>query len=262
MEAILRFQRRFLFNYKNSLGALSFKGYLIFRIVNPFFQMLFFCTVASYVYGTDNITPWVIGNALTLCYFSTFFGVGQTFIAERSQGTLKTILSAPTSTIHIVLPRVFMQAADALVSVAVGFITGFIFFGFTISLDVVLPCLVIILVSTFSAMGIGLLIGAFALLTRDINMLLNVFSMVLIALTGANFHVSLLPMSIQWISYCLPLTRGIQLMRLVVQGESFAAHQHLLFQEAALGILFFIIGFGVFKIVERLSVKHATLDLY
>ncbi len=262
MEAVLRFHRRFLFNYKNSLGALSFKGYLIFRIVNPFFQMLFFCTVASYVYGTDNISPWVIGNALTLCYFSAFFGVGQTFISERSQGTLKTILSAPTSTIHIVLPRVVMQAADALVSVAVGFITGAVFFGFTIPLDVLFPCLVIIIVATFSAMGLGLLIGSFALLTRDINMLLNVFSMVLIALTGANFHVALLPMPLQWISNCLPLTRGIQLMRLVVQGESFVANQHLLFQEAALGILFFIIGFGVFKIVEQLSIKHATLDLY
>lgn len=262
MEAILRFHRRFLFNYKNSLGALSFKGYLIFRIINPFFQMLFFCTVASYVYGTDNITPWVVGNALTLCYFSAFFGVGQTFIAERTQGTLKTILSAPTSTIQVVLPRVVMQAADALVSVAVGFITGAIFFGFSMPLDVVLPCLIIVLISTFSAMGIGLLIGAFALLTRDINMLLNIFSMLLIAFTGANFHVALLPMPLQWVSYCLPLTRGIQLMRLVIEGESFVAHKYLLFQEVALGILFFVIGFGVFKIVEKLAIKHATLDLY
>jgi len=262
MATILRFQRRFVLNYKNALSILSLKGYILYRVVNPFFQMLFFCTIASFVYGTDNISPWVIGNALILCYFSAFFGVGQTFISERSQGTLKTILSAPTSTVAVVLPRVVMQAVDSLIPVLIGFLTGALFFGFRMSLSVVLPVLLVICIAILSAMGIGLLIGAFALLTRDINMLLNVASMVLIALTGANFYISQLPKFLQVISKGLPLTRSIQLIRHLVNGHPLTDHLDLLMIEIGLGLLYFILGITMFKIMERLSAKYATLDLY
>jgi len=262
MDRISRFIRRFIFNYKNAFGALSFSGYLIFRVINPFFQLVFFCTVAKYVYNTTDVTPWVIGNALTLCYFSAFYGVGQTFVSERSQGTLKAIISAPTSTIHIVLPRVLSQSVDAFVSVFVGFLAGAALFNFTMPLNTLLPSLLVITVAIFSAMGIGLLIGAFALLTRDINMLLNVASMVLIALTGSNFDVKLLPVVLQWVSYALPLTRSIQLMRLIAKGNPLSNHLNLLYGEFFLGLIFFVIGMATFHIIERLSLKHATLDLY
>lgn len=262
MERISRFARRFIFNYKNAFGALSFSGYLIYRVINPFFQLAFFCTIAKFVYNTTDVTPWVIGNALTLCYFSAFYGVGQTFVAERSQGTLKAIISAPTSTLHVVLPRVLCQSVDAFVSVFVGFLAGAALFNFTMPLNTLFPSLLVITIAIFSAMGIGLLIGAFALLTRDINMLLNVASMVLIALTGSNFDIKLLPVFLQWISYALPLSRSIQLMRFIAKGDSLFYHLNLLYGEFLLGLVYFIIGMAIFRVIERLSLKHATLDLY
>lgn len=262
MDNIMRFSRRFLLNYKNELSIISLKGYLLYRVINPFFQMLLYCTVARYVYNTNDISPWIIGNSLILCYFSAFFGVGHTFVSERSQGTLKTILSAPSNTASIVLPRVVMQAVDSLISVLVGLLTGVIFFGFSISPSALLPVFLVIVVAIFSAMGIGLLIGSLALLTRDINMLLNVASMLLIALTGANFYVSLLPGPIQLVSYCLPLTRSIDLIRLLVDGARLSNHIQVLYVEIGLGLVYFLAGLIIFKIMETLSIKHATLDLY
>jgi len=262
MAAILRFQRRFLLNYKSALSILSLQGYLMYRIINPFFQMLFFCTIAKYVYGSSDISPWVIGNAVVLCYFSAFFGVGQTFVAERSQGTLKTIISAPSKTVSVVLPRAIMQACDSLLSVLIGFLTGVIFFDFTMPLAALLPILLVLIVAILSAMGLGLLIGSFALLTRDINMLLNIASMALIALTGANFYVELLPLPLQGLSQLLPLTRSISLIRHLVAGQSLFNHITLFYTEMLIGFLYFILALLVFKIIENLSIKHATLDLY
>lgn len=262
MDHILRFQRRFFLNYKNTLSVLSLEGYIIYRVINPFFQMLFFCTIANHVYGSKDMAPWVIGNALILCYFSAFFGMGLTFTSERNQGTLKTIISAPASTLSVVLPRVVMQALDSLLSVLIGFMTGALFFGFRISLSALLPVFLVIVVAIFSAMGTGLLIGAFALLTRDINMLLNVASMILISFTGANFHVHLIPKSLQWLSHILPLTRSIQVIRYLVAGSPLSDHMGLLKMEISIGLIYFSLGLLIFKSIERLSIKHATLDLY
>lgn len=262
MNGILRFNRRLLFNYKNTFGAMSFSGYLIYRIINPFFQLVFFCTVASYVYGTKDVTPWVIGNALTLCYFSAFFGVGQTFISERYNGTLKSVISAPTPTLMIVMPRVLSQAIDAFVSVRVGFLAGFLIFNYQMPIDAILPSILVIIIAIMSAMGMGLLIGAFALLTRDINMLLNISSLTLIALTGSNFHIELLPKVLQWVSNLLPLTRSIKLMRFLAMGDTLSSHRHLLIEECMVGIIFFTLGMSIFHIIEKISLKKATLDLY
>jgi len=261
MDVIQRFNRRFLFNYKNTLGAYSWKGYVIYRLINPFFQMMFFCMLANYVYDGDT-TPWVIGNALTLCYFSAFFGVSMTFVSERMQGTLKSIMCSPTKTLHIIVPRIIMQSVDALISVSIGFITGAVFFGFSIPLALLGQVLLIILVAILSAMGMGLLIGAFALLTRDINMLVNIASTMLIIMTGANFPVDRLPAVLQHVSYALPLTRSIKLMRLVVANQATSASWNLLLGELALGVIFVAIGYMVFAIMERMAQKYATIDLY
>lgn len=162
----------------------------------------------------------------------------------------------------IVLPRVLAQSIDALVSVFIGFLTGFLLFHYHMPMNAILPSILVIIIATLSAMGMGLLIGAFALLTRDINMLLNISSLTLIALTGSNFHIHLLPEYLQKISWCLPLTRSIQLMRLLAIGETLSENKHLLFGELGIGIAFFILGMSIFYIIEKMSLKKATLDLY
>lgn len=257
-----RFIRRFTFVYKNAFGALSPTGYIIYRVVNPFLQLVFFCTVASYVYGSEDATPWVIGNALSLCYFSAFYGVGQTFVSERMTGTLKSIICSPSNTLSIVLPRILAQSLDALVSVFVGFAAGIVIFNYQMPLDAIGPSILVILVAVFSAMGLGLLIGSFALLTRDINMLMNLGSMVLIIFSGSNFHVNLLPLWIRWLSTILPLSRSIELMRYLAQGHLLNNHLNLLYGELILGLVYYLLGLTTYHLIEKISLKQASLDLY
>lgn len=256
-----RVLRNIGYQYKNMFGALNFHGYIMMKIVNPIFQMLFFCTIASFVYQ-GKVEPYIIGNALSLAYFSAFFGVGQIFIAERYQGTLSTLLCAPLNSIRVLLPKIIVLAIDAFLSVGIGFLIGVLFFGLTIPYSKLLIILLTIVICIFSALGLGFLIAAFALITRDVNMLLNVASMVLIGFSGANFSLDLLPSGLRIISSVLPLTRGIEFMRMLIGQTIWQQSIHLLIGEVILGILYFILGFVVFNWLERVARIKGSIDLY
>ncbi len=262
MNSIVRFQRRFHLGYKRMFAAYTIKGYVLYKIVNPFFLMMFFCLVASYTYGKEEIANYVIGNALLMCSFSVFFGVGQTFNSERSQGTLETIICSPSHTLKIILPQVLIYVADSLLSVFVGFLTGAIFFEFRISIEHLGWFVVITFIGIFSAMGFGMLIGVFALLTRDVFLLLNIVSMALLAFSGAEFELSLLPYHLGFIGKVLPLTRSIEAMRLLNAGVTSAEFFTVLISEFLIGIAFFALGVIVYKQIERMAVRYGSLNFY
>lgn len=262
MEGLKRYGRRFSLGYKALLAAYSMKGYLIYKIINPFFMMTFFCLVASYVYGRDQVAPYVIGNALLMCYFSVFFGISQIFTTERMQGTLETVICSPTGAMHTLLPKVLMFITDSLVSVFVSFVTGFLLFGFRLTIEQLAWFVLITLISIVSALGFGLLIGVFALLTRDLFLLLNIFSMVLVAFSGANFDVALIPWNLGIISQFLPLTRGINALRLLHQGGSFEEVIGLASSELVIGIVYFLLGVLLYRFVERMALRHGTVSMH
>ena len=61
----------------------------------------------------------------------------------------------------------------------------------------------------FSAVGFGLFISVFGLISDQMHMFLNLTQCLLLILSGANFLVSQLPNIFQKLSYVLPLTSGI-----------------------------------------------------
>ena len=262
MRRVQRFCRRFDLGYKRMLGAYTLKGYIIYKIINPFFLMLFFCMLASYVYGEENITKYVIGNAMLMCSFSAFFGVGQIFIGERFQGTLEIIISSPTNAIFIIIPQVVIFVVDSILSVFIGFLTGYLFFGFVISYEQLVWFLFISLVGIFSAMGFGLVIGVFALLTRDINLLLNIVSMALLAFSGAEFDLELLPFNLEYIGKLLPLTRSIEALRILNSGGTAMEFMPIVWNEIIIGASFFVFGFLIYRQIEKKAVQYGTLSMH
>lgn len=262
MDVLKRAVRKSLVSYKGLFGMFSLKGYLLIEVINPIIRVSFFAMIAAYVYQTDDLSPWIIGNAMVLTYMNAFFGVGAQFVQERFMGTLKLVVAVPASSFGVFMPRVIVHMLDGMVSVLIGLLTGMVFFGLQLSGDKWIPFLTVMLVASFSAMGLGLLIGSLGLLTRDINLLLNIASMFLLALTGANFDIARLPATLQMISSILPLTRSIELARYIYAGGSLIERMDLLGCEIIVGMAFSIMGFIMFKYLENLSRVKGTLDLY
>jgi ABC-type polysaccharide/polyol phosphate export permease len=87
--------------------------------------------------------------------------------------------------------------------------------------------------------------------------------MVVIALyifSSVNFPVAMLPNSLQLISYNLPLTRGIQAARLVMDGATWPTISSLFIGELFVGLIYISVGYFVFTWFEKLSLANGQIE--
>ena len=96
MESVLRFFRRIIFSYKQSSMMSDWKTYMMFDLIPPISQTLLFSLIAGYIYGTDYIQKWMIGNAILITSFGALFGVGTQLMDEKYNGTLSFLIASKT----------------------------------------------------------------------------------------------------------------------------------------------------------------------
>ncbi|KAB3529857.1 ABC transporter permease [Alkaliphilus serpentinus] len=261
-EGIERFFVQSWLSFKALFGWIEPKTYFFVKVLNPIFQLLFFCLLAKYSFKTNDLTPWVIGNSFLLCIYNSIFGIGHVFVMDRYAGTLKMIIAAPFNKFLTFFQRGFVHIIDSLSTVAIGLIIGSIVFNVSFS-NISIPIFIIIaLVAMFSVAGLGLLLGSFGLVTSSMNFIANIVSMILIALTGANFPIETLPNSIRIISYCLPITRSIKAANLLMNGGSTQVIYSLIVKEIFVGIVYIALGYMFIIITEHIAKRKATLELY
>jgi ABC-2 type transport system permease protein len=78
--------------------------------------------------------------------------------------------------------------------------------------------------------------------------------------SGVNFPVSVLPQSLQLISYSLPLTRGIQAARLAMDGANWSTISSLFLGELWVGLIYAWIGYFIFTWFEKLSLVDGQIE--
>lgn len=262
MDAIKRIYRNSLYSFKGLYGFLQPKIYVLVKVVNPVLQVLFFSLIAKHAYNGQDITPYIIGNAFVLCSMNAFFGAGCVMIGERGSGTLKNIIASPSSKFIIFTSKGLFHIIDGGITVAIGIITGIIFLNVRIPLNDLPMFIFVVLVSMFTACAMGLLIGSIGLITRDINLLLNVASMSFMALSGVNFPVDTLPHGLQFLSNVLPLTHCIKAAQILIIDGSFKGIGILVAKEAIIGVCYCLLAYIVFKAMERIAKMKATIDIY
>lgn len=262
VASINRFFRQSLMSFKSLFGWLDPKIYLLVKVIDPIFQLLFFCLLARYVYNAEDITPWVIGNAFLLCTKNAIFGVGHVLVVERFFGTLKVVVATPSNKFLVFISRGLMHIIDSLFTVFIGLVAGVIFFGISFS-GVNIPLFFLVtLVAMLAATSLGLLLGCFGLWLRDMNLLMNTAAMGLLALSGANFPLASFPPIVQRLSYSLPITRSIEAARLLMTNSDTALVYRLMSQEILLAIVYTIAGYILLKLMENLAKRSASLDVY
>ncbi len=264
MESLQRLYRNGLYAFKGIYGFLEVKIYFLVKILNPILQVLFFSMIAAHAYQGQDITPYIIGNAFVLCSSNAFFGAGCTLIAERSYGTLKNIIAAPYNKFGIFVSKAMFHVLDGGLTVAVGIVAGVVFLGLRIPVECIPKFILIVAVAMFTACAMGLLIGSIGLITRDINLLLNVASMLLMALSGVNFPVDRLPMALQYVSKALPLTHALEASRNLMHlgSEASGAINGLIAREFIIGIIYCMAAYLLFKFMETMAKRRATIDIY
>ena len=257
-----RFFRISLISFKALLGWLNPKMYIIYKIIDPALQMIFYTLLIQYVYNAEDITPWILGNAFLLCTKNAVFAVGGILKNDRDQGTLQLVVASPINKLFVFIARAFFNVIDASFTVIVGLLIGVVFFGLNLSNINMLAFALSIIVAMVGGLGIGLVLGSIALIMRDIHLFLNIANMLLYILTGASFSRDKLPMVLYTLSNLIPITRSIEASRIIVaKGNLFTALQLLGF-DLAVSAIYVLIGFFLYEYFEYKARVFASLEAY
>lgn len=203
------------------IGLTRTRRSLVFWLIFPSLMLLLFGLI--YAGGTDTARSFdytapgiLIGAAL---FFSCLGGTVALIVAERERRTLRRLLLSPLNPSSYFLGIVSAQLIIAFGQTIIVYFIAFLFGG-RIHGSIFL-CLLIILLSVFSFVGIGFYFGArFAKRTEDVNGPVAAFGVPLLVLGGTFFPVSIMPPYLLKVAYLNPIFH----MNQALKGVSAAGH--------------------------------------
>jgi ABC-2 type transport system permease protein len=182
----------------------------------------------------------VSAGQLITWVFIPLFGISALFAYERQQGTLRRILTSPTSKATFLLGTIFGQVAMALIQMTL--LVVFAVFAFKLNWGNPFGVFLILTCSALAAAAIGTAMGTFIKSEGQAMGLSIMAGMLLGMLGGCWFPLELFPPVMQSIARILPTTWAMQgLLDLLLRGAGIAD----ILPEAGALILFAGIFFSV-----------------
>lgn len=259
-ENIKFFIMNSIYTFKANNSDYTFLYYSISKIINPILQLLFFYYIQLYVRQGENIDIYIIGNLMLLSIPNSVFSLAKILTFERTYGTLKLIEISSGHKFLIYVSRAFFYILESFVSIIISLLFSIFFLDLQIDFFMALKLIGVMLITNFSLMGFGVLIGSFGVLLRSILLLVNTCYLLLIAFSGANYSITTFPENLQRIIVFLPLQRGIEVAKNLYLYKSF--NYQLLFQEFVIGCIFYILGYIFLKYLTKKAKQYGSFDIY
>ena len=168
--------------------------------------------------GTTDIVGYLFLGMLALNLTSAgFWAVAFSIKTELDAGTLEPAWLTPTRRETFVIGMTLSGLIFAVMATVILVLVGIWLFGAEIAPRLVVAAPVLA-VASVGVLGIGYLIGAVVLRMRDANFFVDAADFIFVALSGAAFPIVVLPEVVQWVSYLLPTTHALDLMRVAALG--------------------------------------------
>lgn len=170
--------------------------------------------------GTDDVAGFLFLGMLALAIASTgFWGVAFTIKRELDAGTLEPAWLTPTRVETFVVGQTIAGTIVAAMTTVILLGVGVWLFGAELAPQVAVAIPVLAL-SVIGVLGIGYLVGALVLRMRDANFFVDAVDFIFVALSGAAFPIVVLPELVRPISYALPTTYALDIVRANALGTT------------------------------------------
>lgn len=227
------------------------------------FQMWFFVLVSDFADDPTATPSYVaLGNAVASLTYASVYGVCMAAGAEKHMGTMSGIMSTPTRVFYVFLGKGAYQSLIGLFTVTASLAFSALFFGVDLSAADPLTLAAVLLVTCFSMVGFGMMVGSVGVYLRSSMVLGSVVLYLGLLLCGVNFPISYLPDWLEPASYALPLTYGVDAVRDVATGASLADVSGALTAMLLIGIAFYLLAYYLFNYFEKLALKSGSLDVF
>ena len=246
-------------SYRALFNWISPVMYATTMLGSPFFQVLFFAYLGRFSKLQDD-TFFVVGNGMQVSAMAGIFGMTMGIANERYFQTLSPLLATPANRLALFLGRALPQIASGLFVSTFGFGVGLLLLDFHLGWSQI-PALALVLVVTVSSCTcFGLLFGSIGLRARDVFFISNLVYFLMLLFCGVNVPLDALPGWMSAIGRCLPLTHGIEAARAVARRAPLGDVGGLIATEAAIGVVYATVAFGLFRYFEYEGRRRASLE--
>ena len=201
-------------------------------------------------------------GALLWSYLSTVFeAISETITWERWEGTIEYTLMAPVSRVtHLVGSSMFSILYSLLRTVLILAILG-LFFHIDLSHANAFSSAVVIVLSSFSFMGIGIMAATLPLLyTERGAQMTYVISAALLLVSGVYYPVSVLPGWMQVLATISPANYALYAIRgTVMNGAGLSAVWPNIWPLLIIGVVTIPLGMAVFLRAEHFAKRTGRL---
>lgn len=260
MNMIKRCVRDSYYSYKALFSYYGIVSYTLFKVINALFQVTFFSLFSIYLFGQQDATFWVVGNAFMLSSCNSLFGVGVNATYERIFGTLKYSIVSPTGTISRYFIQMFIHVLDGVLNILLGIVYGILFFGLELSVIQFIQLMGVATIAMISISGLSIFLGNLGLFVRDMTLVLNLVNMLIMICAGVNYPIDTMPVFIRAISKTIPLSRSIVAARQITNNNYTGIGSMLIF-ELLTGIVYIVLATLCFRHIEKMVIKKARLEL-
>ena len=205
----------------------------------------------------------IVGTIVYLLYNRLLWGTGISIQSERWMGTIEVLFVTPTNKMTILLASGVSSLVEASWWIVCVFFLGGAIFGLQPNIASVSAVLISILSTMIALIAVGVFFASFFVLTRAADQLASGLQAPIRFFSGVAFPVTALPQILQYVSYLIPVTYGILVMRnSILTGANIGAIWLDLLPLYIMAAIFMIAGHVTLKIVERRAKKKGTLYMF
>jgi ABC-2 type transport system permease protein len=221
-------------------------------------------SIISHDYGISNFAGMIIiGTIVYLLYNRLLWGAGISLQSERWMGTIEALFVTPASRMTVLFASGVSSLVEGAWWIGCIFVMSWMIFGVEPSISS-WPAIIVGVISTMIALiSVGVFFASFFVLTRAADQMAAALQAPIRFFSGVVFPVSALPQLLQFVSYILPVTYGIQAMRkAVLTGGNIASISYEITSLYIFALILTVAGYFTLKALEKQAKRKGTLYLY
>lgn len=247
--------------YKGLFYWLNWSGYITNVFLRPIVMVIMFSLLGRFALDPEAARDYALGVTAYSMVFILLGGITQSFTYDRELGTIQCLFTSPANRLINFLSRPVFHYPNALLTFTASMTAAWLIVGIDFGPVNWGGFVTTIIITAAAIAAFGQFLGIFTIIFRDWQNAFGFSIGILLALTGVIIPISVFPPGIEELCKLLPLTNGLMGIREAFNGASLSGISVYSIREALTGLVYFIIGFTLFRLFERIAIRRGTLDI-
>lgn len=203
--------------------------------------------------GTGDVVTFTVLGYVVMGFLGTsLWAMGLTLRKEQFWGTLEFIFATPMPRWVYVMGQAVHSVVHQGLIILIQLLLFALVFGLGIDPKGILPACISAAMMLVALFGLGMLVSSFTLIAKEAWVVSEALHSLILAVTPVAFPLVLLPQALRAVSYTMPTTHGLTLVRHYLMGEKIPGGTAMSFVWLILlGVSWVVIGFLIFNATDR-----------